>query len=122
MMENASFISSEIGDDYIVSFFVTGSDPVSDDRSIIVLRDKKWEALILEEDKGAKVSDEQLPDSKNEGNFLKDIEYSSDSLTIRSVNFEIQISLRKIAADEISAAIHVLQQMNFDNRFTLRTA
>ncbi len=118
-MENVSFISSENGDDYIVSFFVTGNDPIVDGRSIIILRDKKWESLVLDEDKGAKVSEEQLTDSKNEDNFLTSIEFSSDLVTIESVDYEIQLSLKKVTADEISSAIHVLQQMNFDNRFTL---
>ncbi len=53
--EPVQFVTAEIGDDLIVSFFVAKPHDPNHGRSIILMRDKKWEHLIAEWDRGVKV-------------------------------------------------------------------
>ena len=51
-LELVQFMTAEIGDDLIVSFFVAKSHDPPDGRSIILMRDKKWEHLVAEWERG----------------------------------------------------------------------
>ncbi len=62
-LELVQFMTAEIGDDLIVSFFVAMPHDPSNGRSIILMRDRKWEYLIAESDRGVKVSDEDFPEN-----------------------------------------------------------
>ena len=54
-LELVQFMTAEIGDDLIVSFFVVKPHDPTDGRSIILMRDKKWEHLVAELEKGVTV-------------------------------------------------------------------
>ena len=55
-LEVVQFMTAEIGDDLIVSFFVAKPHDPTDGRSIILMRDKKWEHLVAEWERGVAVS------------------------------------------------------------------
>ncbi len=64
-------MTAEIGDDFILSFFVAKPHDPIHGRSIILMRDKKWEHLIAERDRGVTVSDEDFPENEEaDNNFL----------------------------------------------------
>ena len=46
------FITSEIEDDFILSFYVASPHDPGLGRSIILMRDKKWEHLVAESERG----------------------------------------------------------------------
>lgn len=121
--EAVTFISVESGDDWIVSFFVaTPTDP-TDGRSIILLRDKKWEHLIPEMDKGVKVSDEEFSDDpKWDDNYLESIRLGDTTAEIKSRFHRHKLDLRQVKKSEIRSARKVLKKMNFDRRFKLNVA
>ena len=122
-LELVRFVTSEIGDDFIVSFFV--ADPHDPDlgRSIILMRDKKWEHLVAEGERGVKVSDEDF--SKNdeaEDNYLEGIRIGFTVAEIETTYRRYRLDLRHVGKSEVRAAQKILEKMNYDQRFKLTIA
>jgi hypothetical protein len=44
---------------FIVSFYIGEQSNLGNGRSLSLIRDYKWEALVAEDDKGVRVSDEE---------------------------------------------------------------
>ena len=100
-IELVQFMTAEIGDDLIVSFFVDRRHDPTCGRSIILFRDKKWEHLVAEWERGVKVSDEDFPEDKAaDNNYLEGI--------------RIKGSEEGLQEDELRQAIQA------DNRLTKR--
>ena len=115
-IESVTFISAEGGDDWIVSFFANG-------RSIILMRDKKWEHLVPEMDKGVRVSEEEFTDDpKWDVNYLEWIRLGDATAEIGSNLHRHKLDLRKVKKSEIGAARKILKKMNYDKRFKLSGA
>ncbi|MGI9449168.1 MAG: hypothetical protein ACR2QH_00680 [Geminicoccaceae bacterium] len=60
--ERVRFITTELADDLIVSFFVARSQDLSAGRSVTLMRDRKWEHLVADADKRVTLSDEDVPE------------------------------------------------------------
>ena len=121
--EPVSFISVESGDDLIVSFFVVKPDDPTDGRSVTLIRDRKWENLLPEWDRGVKVSDEECSDDEEwEDNFLERIRLGNATAEIKSKHYRHKLDLRKVDKSELRAAKKLLKKMNYDKRFKLEVA
>ncbi len=119
-LEFVQLMEVESGDDYIVSFYVTEPDDPMAGRTISLIRDKKFEFLIEEQDKGVRASDERLLGSLDEeDNFLEGIRFSASLAEIKTTHWHCKLDLRKVDKAEIRAAKKVLKKMHFDKRFKL---
>ena len=119
-LELVQFVTAEIGDDLILSFFVAKPHDPTHGRSIILMRDKKWEHLIAEWDRGVRVSDEDIPeDEETDNNFLEGIRISNTVVEIETTHRRYKLDLRKVDEPEVQAAKQILKKMNYDKRFKL---
>ncbi len=119
-LELTQFITVELGDDLIVSFFVAKPHDPINGRSIILMRDKKWEYLVSDCDKGVKVSDDDFPeDEEADNNFLEHIRIGNSVAEIETTHRRYKLDFRKVDESEVQAAIKVLKKMNYDKRFKL---
>ena len=104
--EPVTFISVESGDDWIISF-----------------RDKKWDHLVPETNKGVKVSDEEFSDDPTwDDNYLESIRLGDTTAEIGSRLHRHKLTLRQVKKSEIGSARKVLKRMNFDRRLKLNVA
>jgi len=110
-----SFISTEQGDDLIVSFAVGEYA----DTSITFIRTPKFEALLPEEDRGVWVSDGDVETHERE--VLLAIEWGSETVEFESTNQRYCLDISSVDETEAIEARHILQKMNFDHRFTIHT-
>ena len=121
--ELVQFVTSEIGDDFIVSFFVAEPHDTDLGRSIILMRDKKWEHLLADGERGAKVSDVDFAESEEaEGNFLKGIRIDDTVAEFETTLRRYRLDLRHVGKSEMTAAKNTLKKMNYDGRFKLTVA
>ncbi len=119
-LELVQFMTSEIGDDLIVSFFVAEPHEPGLGRSIILMRDKKFEHLVAECDRGVKVSDEDFPENDEaDNNFLEGIRIGNTVAEIETTHRKYKLDLRNVGEPEMRAAKKVLKKMNHDKRFKL---
>ena len=115
-MENASFITTEDGDDLIVSFAIP-IDEYGDVKSLTLLRTPKYEFILDESERGVDVSlDDFMDDNKN---LLENITIKGDLVTIKSAYRTYTVSVADVDDAEIEQAKRVLRKMNFDERFEL---
>ncbi len=119
-LELVQFITAEIGDDFILSFFVAKPHDPIHGRSIILMRDKKFEHLVAESDRGVKVSDEDVPENEEaENNFLEGIRIGNTVAEIETTHRRYKLDLRNVGELEVRAAKKILKKMNYDKRFKL---
>jgi hypothetical protein len=115
-----SFISTETGDELIVSFAVYQPDDPADIESLIVLRTPKHERFLYEWERGASVSFDPDPVS-DERMLLREVVYSSDeeSIVLRTDHRTYSLDLRKVDPKELTAMCRVFRKMNFDSNIHL---
>jgi hypothetical protein len=119
-LERVLFMTAEIGDDFIVSFFVAEPHNPTDGHSIILMRDKKFEHLLAEWERGVRVSDEGFPkDEEADNNYLAGIRISNTRAEIETAHRRYKLDLRHVDKSEVRAAKKVLKKMNYDRRFKL---
>lgn len=116
-MEKASFISTEEGDDLIVSFAIP-ADEYGDVKSLTLLRTPKYEFIMDESERGAKVYFEEFFDDENE--LLEQVTMEGDVVTITTNYRTYTVSIRDVDDVEIKRSKRVLKKMNFDERFELK--
>ncbi len=122
-LELVQFMTAEIGDDLIVSFFVAKPHDPTDGRSIILMRDKKWEHLVAEGERGVRVSDENfLENEEAEDNYLEPIRIGDTVAEIETTHRGYKLDLRHVGKSELRAAKKILEKMNYDQRFELTVA
>ncbi len=122
-LELVQFMTSEIGDDLIVSFFVAEPHDPGPGRSVILMRDKKWEHLVAEGERGVRVSDENFPEEEEaEDNYLKRIRIGDTVAEIETTHRRYKLDLRYVGKSEVRAAKKILRKMNYDERFELTVA
>ena len=122
-LELVQFMTSEIGDDLIVSFFVAKPHDPTDGRSIILMRDKKWEHLVAEWERGVKVSDEDFPENEEaDNNYLEGIQIGNTVAEIETTRRRYKLDLRHVGKSEVMMAQNILKKMNYDRRFKLTIA
>jgi hypothetical protein len=119
-LELVQFVTSEIGDDFIVSFFVAEPHDPGLGRSIILMRDKKWEHLVAEGERGTKVLDVDFAESEEaEDNYLEGIRIDDKVAEIETTLRRYSLDLRHVGKSEMTAAKKTLKKMNYDERFKL---
>ncbi len=119
-LELVQFMTTEIGDDFILSFFVAKPHDPIHGRSIILMRDKKFEHLVAESDRGVRVSDEDVPENEEaDNNFLEGIRIGNTVAEIETTHRRYKLDLRNVGEPELRAAKKILKKMNYDKRFKL---
>lgn len=122
-MDNAepvAFVSIELGDDLVVSFFLVAADDPSDGRSLTLLRSVKWENLLPEWGRGVWVSDEALPEQSHENNLLERIRIGSSKIEVEATRFSRVLDVSRIGKSDLEAIASSLRKMNFDDKFSLQ--
>ena len=113
-------MTAEIGDDLIVSFYVAKPHDLTDGRSIILMRAKKWEHLVAEWERGVTVSDEGfLENEEADNNYLEEIRISNTVAEIKTTHRRYELDLRHVDKSEVRAVKKVLKKMNYDKRYKL---
>lgn len=118
-MENVPFITTERGDDIIVSFAI----PVTDEfevKSLTLLRTPKYEFILDESERGVTVSYDEMDDDAVE--LLEEVEIEGRVVKIKTAGRRYSLSLRDVDNSEIRQMKEVLKEMNYDGRFKLRIA
>lgn len=119
-LELVHFMTTELGDDLIVSFFVAKSQDPSDGRSIILMRDMKWEYLLAESERGVRISDEDFPEYEDaEDNDLEGIRIDNMVAEIETKHRRYRLDLHQVDESDLRAAKTILKKMNYDRRFQL---
>jgi hypothetical protein len=118
-METVAFISTQNGDDLIVSFAVIEpADPTEID-SLTLQRTPKYEHLLEDRERGVRVSFERYLEDDDE--LLKELHLDRKSAVVRLAtslrNYELDV--RKVDEGEIKAMQKVLARMNYDRRIRL---
>lgn len=117
-METVSFITTEIGDDLIVSFAVGTGDDLSDVESLTLFRTPKYEKLLEDWERRVKVSFGGFTD---EDVYLEEVHFDEDAAVVRlKTPLETyELDVRRVDRRELKAMCKVLRRMNFDGRIQL---
>ncbi|MGI9436858.1 MAG: hypothetical protein ACR2Q4_18850 [Geminicoccaceae bacterium] len=122
-LELVHFMTTELGDDLIVSFFVAKSQDPSDGRSIILMRDITWEYLLAESERGVRISDEGFPEYEDaEDNHLEGIRIDNMVAEIETKHRRYRLDLHHVDESDLKVAKTILKKMNYDRRFQLTIA
>ena len=116
-MERVDFITTESGDDLIVSFAI-GQDNPGEIRSLTLMRTPKYEFILNDSECGVSVSDEDCED--DDADFLEELEFQGDEVRIVSQNTKYQLDCGRVDPEEVEDAKKVLRAMNFDSRFRIQ--
>jgi hypothetical protein len=118
--ELVAFITTQTGDDLIVSFAVCRPDDPTEIESLTILRTPKYEAFFDEWERGASMSfDRQLRGDKRV--LLREVVYASGDkcVTLRTDRHTYKLDVRKVDPSELSAMCRVFRKMNFDSSIQL---
>jgi hypothetical protein len=118
-MKTVAFISTENGDDLIVSFAVIDPAEPTEIESLTLLRTPKYEHLLGDWERGVSVSFERYVEDDDE--LLEELHLDRKSAVVRLTtslrNYELD--LRKVDDREVKAMRKVLARMNYDRRIRL---
>ena len=116
--EVVDFITTEGGDDLIVSFAIPcdGPDLVV---SLTLVRTPKFEFALPTEEQGVSVSHESFPVEEGRER-LQRIRVAPPVVSIATTHRRYVLDVSKVDRRELISAQRVLERMNFDNRFVLR--
>ena len=117
-MDQVDFITTETGDDLIVSFAICGDEP-GEVRSVTLLRTPKYELIMDASERGVHVSDEDL--ENDDRNILESIAFLGSQVHIVSRLTEHRLDCSDVDPAEVAASKEIVRQMNFDNQFRFRT-
>jgi hypothetical protein len=118
--EVVDFITTEGGDDLIVSFAIPcdGPDLVV---SLTLVRTPKFEFALPLDERGVTVSHESF--ARGEGpDLLQRIKVAPPLVSIATARRRYELDVSKVDPRAVQSARRVLERMNFDNRFVLRLA
>ena len=118
--ELVAFITTEMGDDLIVSFAIYEPDDPADIESLIILRTPKHEVFLEDWERGASVSFDREPESY-ERVLLEQVVYDPDGkcITLRTGHRTYKLDVRKVDPKELSSMCRVFRKMNFDSSIRL---
>lgn len=119
IMETVAFISTENGDDLIVSFAVIDPADPTGIESLILLRTPKYEHLLGDWERGVSVSFERYVEDDEE--LLEELHLDRKSAVVRLTTSlrTYELDLRKVDEREVQAMRKVLARMNYDRRIRL---
>ena len=118
-METVAFVSTENGDDLIVSFAVIDPADPAEIESLTLLRTPKYEHLLGDWERGVRVSFERYMEDDEE--LLKELRLDRKSAVVRLTTSQrdYELELRKVDEREVEAMRKVLAKMNYDRRIRL---
>jgi len=116
-MERVSFITTESGDDLIVSFAIQASED-GEVKSLTLLRTPKYEFILDDTERGVIVSFDEFPE--DEDDLLQGIELSETLVRIRTNHRDYELDVQAVDDEELKEAKRILKKMNFDDHFELR--
>ena len=90
-MEQVEFITTESGDDLIVSFAIGRTDP-GEIRSLTLMRTPKYEFALDDSERGVSVSDEDR--DEDDSDLLEEIEFIGDGVRIASRNADFDSRMK----------------------------
>ena len=90
-MDHVDFITTETGDDLIVSFAICGDEP-GEVRSVTLLRTPKYESIVDASERGVHVSDEDL--ENDDSNILESIRFLGSQVHIVTKSLDATASTR----------------------------
>jgi len=115
-MYRVNFITTEQGDDLIVSFAVTAGDFPGDILSLTLLRTPKYEFILGPDERGVSVSWEE---DEDESELLLAVERSKDVVKLNTTRREFTLDVSHVDDDDLSRMRKVLHRMNFDKAIKL---
>jgi hypothetical protein len=116
-METVNFITTEIGDDLIVSFAVAGDDPV-DVISLTLLRTPKFEFILDSDERGVNISRDDIPEWEQD--MLASVHWAGTNVRIGTrFGRHYTLDVRRVSDDEVQQAKQILRRMNVDHAFKL---
>jgi hypothetical protein len=119
-LELVAFITTQTGDDLVISFAVCKPDDPADIESLTIVRTPKYEAFREEWERGASVSFDRYRKG-DEIVLLREVVYASDDkcVTLRTGHRTYKLDVRKVDPRELSVMCRVFRKMNFDSSFQL---
>ena len=118
--EVVDFITTEDGDDLIVSFAIATQVP-GDVVSLTLIRTPKFEFALPDDERGVSVSHESFP-QRDGLEHLQRIRVAPPVVSIATTQRLYELDVSKVDDGELGSAQRVLERMNFDNRLVLRLA
>jgi len=115
-MHRVNFITTEKGDDLIVSFAVATGDFPGDILSLTLLRTPKYEFILDPDERGVSVSWEG---DEGESELLLAVECSKDVVKLNTTRRELTLDVSHVDDDDLSRMRNVLHKMNFDRAIKL---
>ena len=115
-MYSVNFITTEKGDDLIVSFAIDASDFPGDILSLTLLRTPKYEFILYPDERGVSVSWEK---DEDESELLTAIERAKDVVKLRTTRREFTLDVSRVNDGDLSRMRKVLHKMNFDRAIQL---
>lgn len=116
-MYRVNFITTEKGDDLIVSFAVAAGDLPGDIISLTLLRTPKYEFILDPDERGVSVFWEE---DEEENELLLAVELFGDSVKLDTTQREFILDVSHVDDLELRRMRQVLQKMNFDKKITLK--
>ena len=119
IMETVAFISTENGDDLIVSFAVIDPADPTGIESLTLLRTPKYEHLLGDWERGVSVSFGRYAEDDEE--LLEELHLDRKSAVVRLTTSlrTYELDLRKVDEREVKVMRKVLTRMNYDRRIRL---
>ncbi len=114
-MDSVAFITTDAGDDLIVSFAVQDPHDPTAVESLTLLRTPKYEVIFEDHERGVRASFER---DNDEDDYVEEVRFSEQDGTVylrtRARSYELDV--RKVAREELAAMRKVLRKMNYDGR------
>jgi hypothetical protein len=117
-MYRVEFITTEQGDDLIVSFAVAVGDFPGDVLSLTLLRTPKYEFILDPSEQGVSVSWEEDEDA-DESELLLTAERSGDVVKLITTTRQFILDVSHVDDDDLSCMRKVLHKMNCDRAIPL---
>jgi hypothetical protein len=118
--ELVEFITTEEGDDLIVSFAITDVEP-GNIVSLTLLRMLKYEVFLPPHERGVSVSHESSP-SEDVLEVLQRMRLAPPLVTIETTRRRYELDVSEVDDRELQSAQRLLKRMNFDGHFVLELA
>jgi hypothetical protein len=115
-MYRVNFITTEAGDDLIVSFAVAAGDFPGDILSLTLLRTPKYEFILDPDEQGVSVSWEE---DEDEDELLLGLECSGDEVKLTTTRREFMLDVSRVGDRELHHMRKVIRKMNFDKAIRL---
>jgi len=116
-MDLVTFITTESGNDLIVSFAVQAPGDPADVESLTMIRTPKYESLLAEHERAVHVSFDRH--GQEHDDYLQAVEYiEADGIVrVRTSSHQYELDVRKVGTKELKRMRQVLHIMNYDGTF-----